>query len=261
MLFHEASSAWLQKDSASPLEGWSISSLQTPSNLQRTAKHDLNGLLYFHVRDAIEDFCRRIQHPLSKTHFTLFCLDAADLPKYLKRHPAFDRIEVSNIVDECYLGVHRTLAIFAPLLKPPSINPHAALLTLFLNACEIVDYESEPNLDRAQIEMILKYAHLNLGDIRRAASPAAPEAFKFLAASQLVRDYDTLFARYEAEVGVSAAGGNAGLRIRVPNTVIEAWPMRLKKRFGEEGAEEEFRAVMESSCTGAERYVEWIRKG
>ena len=108
--------------------------------------------------------------------------------------------------------------------------------------------------------MILKYAHLGPGDIIRVANSGTPENFKFHAVSELLRDYDMLFARYDASVGVSAAGGIAGLRMRVPNTVIEAWPMRLKKKFGEEGAEEEFTAVMESSCTGAERYVEWIRK-
>ena len=106
----------------------------------------------------------------------------------------------------------------------------------------------------------MKYAHLNLGDLMKAANPAAPETFKCHAARQLLRDYDKLFGHYENMVGMSVAARTAGLRMRVPNTVIEAWPMRLKKKPGEEGAEEEFKVLMESGCTGAERYVEWIRK-
>ncbi|KAL8792020.1 MAG: hypothetical protein Q9195_005361 [Heterodermia aff. obscurata] len=256
LLFNETNSTWLQKDSASPLDGWSI---QNPSNLQLTPKNDINGRLYFYVREFIQEFCRRIQHPLSRTHFTLFCLDAAHLPKYLKR-PVFDRLEVSNIADDYYLNVHRTLAIFAPLLKSPSVNPHAALITLFLNACEMVDYVSVPNIDRANIAMIMRYAHLTHSDMIKAVNPATPEAFKFYATHQLLRDYDRLFADYEARVKISEAARNAGLRMRVLNRVIEAWPMRLKKRPGDQGAEEEFKALMESGCTGAERYVEWIRR-
>ena len=108
--------------------------------------------------------------------------------------------------------------------------------------------------------MIMEYARLTSIDMIKAANPASPESFKFYAAHQLLRDFDKLFGDYEAVMDFSTAARNAGLMMRVPNTVIEAWPMRLKKRPGEEGAEEEFKVVMESSCTGSERYVEWIRK-
>ena len=47
--------------------------------------------------------------------------------------------------------------------------------------------------------------------------------------------------------------------MRKRNTVVEAWPMRLKKKPKEKGADEEFQTLMASCCTGAERYVEWVR--
>ncbi|KAL8672315.1 MAG: hypothetical protein Q9224_007585, partial [Gallowayella concinna] len=144
LLFNENDSTWLQSDSASPLEGWSMQSILSTPNLQRTAKNDLNGLLYFHVRSTIECFCNRLQNPVSKTKTILYCVDAGFLPKLLSTEictTGFDRIEVSNIADEAYLGLRKTLATFVPLLKKQSINPHATLLTLFLNACEIADRE------------------------------------------------------------------------------------------------------------------------
>ncbi len=43
------------------------------------------------------------------------------------------------------------------------------------------------------------------------------------------------------------------------NTIVDMWPTRLKLRLGQEGAEEEFRALLGSKATNVERYVEWKR--
>lgn len=43
------------------------------------------------------------------------------------------------------------------------------------------------------------------------------------------------------------------------HTVVEKWPTRLKLQLGEEGAKEEFRALLGSTFTGTERHVEWRR--
>ncbi|KAG7002098.1 hypothetical protein G7Y79_00029g063940 [Physcia stellaris] len=255
LLFNEKTSTWLQKDSASPLEGWSMQSIQAPSNLQFTAKNDLNGLLYFHVRTVIETFCDRIQDPSFKTHFILYC-----------SFSGFDRIEVSNIADEFYLGLHRTLQTFASLIKPPGINHHAVLVTLFLNACEIADRMMGNQMAGAEqkemMDQIMKYIHFDKKDFMKAQmNPASPEMFRFMSANDLVRDYDKIFEFYKSNmVNFSGAADSAGLKMREQNTIIDPWPMRLKKKAGEPGAEEEFKRLMESSYSGAERYVEWVRK-
>ena len=46
------------------------------------------------------------------------------------------RIQVSNISDEGWLGIHRTLQLMVPLLQPPTQNPHATLITLFINVIQ-----------------------------------------------------------------------------------------------------------------------------
>jgi hypothetical protein len=49
------------------------------------------------------------------------------------------------------------------------------------------------------------------------------------------------------------------MTMRTTNTTIEKWPMRLKLRPGQLGADQEFRSLLASSHTGTERYVEWVR--
>ncbi|KAL8852427.1 MAG: hypothetical protein Q9221_002657 [Calogaya cf. arnoldii] len=151
LLFNENDSTWLQKDSAAPRAGWPMQSILSTLHAERNAKNDVNGLLYFHIRSIIEQFCHRLQNPVSKIKVMLYCVDATSLPGYLgteTRATGFDRIEVSNIADEAYLGLFRTLATFAPLLKNHKVNPRATLITLFLNACEIADREMGNSLDR-----------------------------------------------------------------------------------------------------------------
>ena len=246
-----------------------MNSIQASSNLQCTAKYDLNGLLYFHVRTVIETFCDRIQDTSFKTHFTLYCVDAATLPKVLhnaESFSGFDRIEVSNIVDECYLGLHKTLHTFTSLIKAPSINSHAVLITLFLNACEIADRTMGNRMSSAEqkklIDRTMKYLHFDKREFMKAQmNPDSPEMFRFMSANDLVRDYDKIFEYYKSNmVNFSGSADNAGLKMKEQNTIIDPWPMRLKKKAGEPGAEEEFKRLMESSCSGAERYVEWVRK-
>ena len=255
---------WLQKDSASPLDGWSVKPILTLSNLQRTAKDDLNGLLYFYVRILLEEFCLRLQSPHCKTRFTLYCVDAADLPKTVTTQPSFsgfDKIEVSNIVDEGYLGLFGTLTLFPPLLKKPDVNPHAALITLFFNACEATDRMTGSDADQGVVakrfHQVMKYMPPNPDDRRDAYSASQ---VRRIAAMALVRDYDKIFKHYAERVQMALYAATAGVRMREPNTIIEAWPMRVKKAPSEPGAKEEFEMLLASSCTGGERYVEWVLK-
>lgn len=47
--------------------------------------------------------------------------------------------------------------------------------------------------------------------------------------------------------------------MRNSNFVAYPWPARMKKRHGEEGAQEEFDMIMQSVGKGDERVVEWVR--
>lgn len=191
------------------------------------------------------------------------------LPKILNTaepFSGFDRVEVSNIVDEVYLGLHKTLHTFTSLIKAPSINRHAVLITLFLNACEIADRKMGHSIFGAEqkklIDQTMKYIRFDVKDIMKAMmNPASPDMIRLMSAKDLVRNYDKIFEFYKSNmVDFSGPADSAGLKMREQNTIIDPWPMRLKKKAREPGAEEEFKRLMESSCSGAERYVEWVRK-
>jgi hypothetical protein len=69
-------------------------------------------------------------------------VDAKELGQFemFPRHDKefrFDRIDVSNITDEGYLGIFETLRIFLPLLKTSRENPNATLLTNFVGALKL----------------------------------------------------------------------------------------------------------------------------
>lgn len=52
-----------------------------------------------------------------------------------------------------------------------------------------------------------------------------------------------------------------GVVMKERHTIIDKWPMRLKKTADEEGGMEEFRALLASGGSGTERYMEWKRTG
>lgn len=54
------------------------------------------------------------------------------------------KIQIANISDSGYLGIHETIAKLGPLLRQPECNPRATLITPFLNAIpEIIHRRGE----------------------------------------------------------------------------------------------------------------------
>jgi hypothetical protein len=80
-------------------------------------------------------------------------------------------IQVSNISDRGYLGIHRTIGLMVPLLQGPLINPHATLITLFMNAVE----ENRTDQDRT--------ASMN------PHSPTTKRLLKYLPPKRIMQNY------------------------------------------------------------------------
>ena len=88
-----------------------------------------------------------------------------------------------------------------------------------------------------------------------SGNPADPDLLRMNDARMRFRDFDKFFDRYMQKLEFGNIGRQAGLVMKKKNTVIEKWPLRLKK-----GAmEEEFRILHSSGHVGSERYVEWKR--
>ena len=100
---------------------------QNPYNVP---KNDLYGRLYFYIVDKMKSLVKLIKS--GKLKFIMYKMNAIDLmPKLQKEGIKFDRIDVSNISDENYVGLKKCLALSAPLLKKQ--NLHAKLITTLMN--------------------------------------------------------------------------------------------------------------------------------
>lgn len=91
--------------------------------------------------------------------------------------------------------------------------------------------------------------------VLRSGNPADPDLLRMNDARMHFRDFDKFFDRYMQKLEFGNIGRQAGLAMKKKNTVIEKWPLRLKKG----ATEEEFRILHSSGHVGSERYVEWKR--
>jgi hypothetical protein len=103
--------------------------------------------------------------------------------------------KVSNISDGGYLGIHKIIAFMVPLLQSPLVNPHATLITLFMNAVdEGITYEeriADMLPHSPTTKRLLKY-------LPRKGMPTSkydPELIKFNFARDCVATYDHVFDR------------------------------------------------------------------
>lgn len=226
-------------------------------------KEDRYGRLYFYIRDKLEAFCRRTGGT-KKHRFHLYCVNAADLPFHLNNsieNLKFDRVEVANIAEMPYLGLEKTLQTCGSLLKTPAANPHATLVVLFMNAT----HQAEEHLGQDYIVESFKSVFGTVLKFLPAESSvpkkADAAATRRIQAKGIFRDLDHLFGHYMRMEDFEKVSREAGLRMKTANTVIDAWPLRLRKRHGEPGAQEAFDRLLESGSSGNERYVECVRSG
>ena len=245
----------MQKDSADPLDGWNVCDVetyfQTRGELQ-PLKNDLYGHLYFYLLGVLTTFHERLRS--TAINFTLFALKMEELHGVLgEEENRYDRIDVSNIVDANYLGVHTTLNAVRPLLRQNS--KYATVVSLFLNALqETRQYHQRDLLD---IERTLKLSSRYLGMGPPPDAVNDPKFLRMSAARQIFSPHEDWFREYTIKYDVERAAAHHGMVMKDKNTVVPKWPYRLMKKFGEAGAQEEFDALLASGLSGTERYVEW----
>lgn len=182
-------------DNADPRHGWPAEDIEHTSTGAATA--DIYGKLFYYLRGTISSFLTRLRS--ISVSFQLLQVDATLLPDYLDPD-SFSRIDVSNISDSGWLGIHRTLAYMIPLLQSPRENPHATLITLFMNAVEetMTDEERVQGITPQSVSSrrLLRY----LPPKRRPISRYDPELVRMNMARDLVMDYNPTFDRYVAAI-------------------------------------------------------------
>lgn len=212
--FFQAADEWPMKDSADPLEGWPLSEVLS---VHTGLRDDVNGKLYQYIHSCLVEFHGRLQ--ALEIKFRLYQGDVRQaVPQLMDTKTKYDRIEVSNICDRGYLGIKEALALFGPRLCPRQSNPHATLITLFLNAVE----QSFSPMDRYQdlMETMKKLSQYLPLTTSPNANPNDAESLRFSAAGTLVRDVDKYFDRYMKFEDFHGAGEAAGVRMKPKNTVV-----------------------------------------
>ncbi|KAK2829922.1 hypothetical protein FQN49_007126 [Arthroderma sp. PD_2] len=253
--FFQTVDTWPMMDNADAHTGWPSEEVANTSSGAATA--DIYGKLFFYIRRMLLSFFGRLSD--LSVSFKLFQVDVCSLPSHLAEK-TFSRIEVSNISDVFWLGIPRTLGLMMPLLQTPLENPHATLITLFMNAVEmaLTDQERVQGL-AARNSPAAKHLHQYLPLRGGPTSRYDPKVIKTIAGRDLVTNYDHIFDRYTKAFNFNKAAGCFGAAVKEKHTIIEKWPYRLKLRPGQPGAQEEFDRCFGRATSGKERYVEWKR--
>ncbi|KAL5584374.1 hypothetical protein FOVSG1_013763 [Fusarium oxysporum f. sp. vasinfectum] len=250
--FFRSPDGWPMNDSVDPLLGWSLQEVdKTPFG---PATPNIYGKLFYHIQSMLERFMARMSK--STVAFQSLQVDAETLPDYLDG--SFDRIDASNISDCHFLGVYRTVELLAPLLRvrAPSINPHATLITLFLNTVQ--EYSTqEDNLKtvKALAGRIFKY----LPPPRPIKGGIDPFSVMGTYAQGRVQNYDDNFERFVKKTRLAFMPLMAGAAIKDKHTIIEKWPYRLKLDPEQERGKEELYRLITNGVTSRELYLEWKR--
>jgi len=159
--------------------------------------------------------------------------------------------QISNITDNYHLGHKASLETFAPLLKTPSQNHHATLLGFFTNAISDTYKELKIPPPPHDKKLLAQYTNFNL---EPWLYPADRE--KRMRAENLMRDYGAVWAKYEKRWKLRDAERRAGVRMKRENTLVDAWPFRVRPGM----TRKEFEILLASEGTvGHEKYVEWQR--
>ncbi|KAL6863995.1 hypothetical protein J3F83DRAFT_182202 [Trichoderma novae-zelandiae] len=251
---YQTANLWPMFDGADPLYGWSPKDVEDTSSGPATA--DIYGKLFYHLRTLLRSFLLQLSR--LRVSFRMFHVDFSDLENHLEGN-YFSRIEVSNVSDGGYVGIHDTVSMMAPLLQGPLINRHATLITLFMNAVkETMMMEGQianMSLHSQPMKRLFKYLRME----RMPTHPFDPFFVKLTYVRDNVETYDHVFDRYMKRLVFSEMEAALGVAMKDKHTVIEKWPYQLKLRPGQPGAQEEFDRLVGVDLSGNERYVEWRR--
>ncbi|GJE90137.1 zf-MYND and DUF4470 domain-containing protein [Phanerochaete sordida] len=226
---------WLQSDGANPLHSWDIEEVVASGKAHGATREDLYGCLYYHVISQLETLAERLTH--MRINIKITDKHAVDLATSLRRGdlvsiglPAstrFDRLDVSNLVDQDYIGITRIFEAWSGFLK---LGGGAAIVGHFMNWPE-----REPTAEPEQkdvehiVERLLETGKVILPDRTKLRTAKEMEAWEdgLVAnanAFAAVHDYSAAFDTYLSKQGLGVALEKAGLRRRLAHEIV---PHRL----------------------------------
>jgi hypothetical protein len=185
----------------------------------------------------------------------MYNTDARELGRFYDDF-SFDRIDVSNIADICFLGIRRTLLACSPLLKNPKQNPCATLLTSFVEALQHSWLETKwPALEvshetfQSMEKLVPRRSSTNPRTLMEVQLLENICEFFFLNVGELLE-------RYEEEEQFNKAR-LVGLEQKGENTIVEKWPLRIETAQSFEEVKRKFELFRSSGCSAHLTFIEW----
>ncbi|KAF2227139.1 hypothetical protein BDZ85DRAFT_306527 [Elsinoe ampelina] len=244
---YDAKGTWLAREFADPQEGWDPTDRTTHSH--PTHLPGLTNDTYGQLHHMLHTLTHLAETSLLSrpTTIVLSCTDATALRT---THPTtkFDRLDVSNASDAGYLGTSRTLLLARDLLN--RTNPHATLLTLYLNAIPNTVTAEQTIATAALGPAVLKLLP-ELG--RNMMQLVVFTEF----AGKCALPFDEIWETYTQRIRFGEAARQAGMRVKEGHTLVEKWPYRVRFEAGDPVVMEGFWRRLGSGLSGCERYVEW----
>ena len=117
---------------------------------------------------------------------------------------------------------------------------------------EVTTSLDDLNSIKSESDQLRKYLQLSPSMIQSHNGLNA-DFVRFSEARMMVRNFEMLFERFTSICRLREVSLAAGLRMKPNNTIVEPWPMRLKKN----ATQDEFNTLLVSGHIGSERYVEW----
>ncbi|CAA7262883.1 unnamed protein product [Cyclocybe aegerita] len=263
-LFDPVLGWWMQNDSQDPMTCWPYDELQSSSKKYSLPSNDIYGALYFHLLAQFRLFASMLGK--RELHFTLLGEDArripTTLPKLLKNisPQKFDRVDVSNTSDICYIGIEGTLSILGDLLKPCKQNPHATLITLFLNYVmeASIPVETQRRTMRQNMKTIVSLLNAD-GEVGPPKNECDTATMKSITWQRYIEDRQNQWKKYSEMCRFDAISRQVGMKERVGRTIIEKMPYCVNK---DKRINDVLKGVKRLSLTGLnghECYIEWMR--
>jgi hypothetical protein len=134
-------------------------------------------------------------------------------------------------------------------------NPHATLVTLFMNSVQSVQLSAEATkLSQAVVQRVAEYVGVNYADYLLGGGINS-SIIRFMQALSICKDYEKVWLRWANKADLASISTAASLKLKAKNTIVKLWPFRVSK----DATEEEFRELLGTCASGSERYVEWAR--
>ncbi|CAA7262887.1 unnamed protein product [Cyclocybe aegerita] len=198
--------------------------------------------------------------------FTLLGEDARHiptaLPKLLKdtTPQKFDRVDVSNTSDTCYIGIEATLSILGDMLKPYRQNPHATLITLFLNYFMETPISEAAEMRAFRESMkVLRPLLLKDGEAVPPKHPCDSGTMKIMTWKGYFDDREKQWREYVQLHRFDFIAGKTGMKQRMSRTIIEKMPHRIKKDAKIDDVLDDVKHLDITGLAGNECYIEWVR--